>query len=120
MDLTPEVLAAAYEYLRATPPFKAWKLPHADEVEFSVTKHRDHEGGHTTYCNKPNEHIIYVSSYYIKSTPDLMECLGHEMIHMRQDLTKTGGKVRAKHNAEFNKLNARFCKLHGLETEVFS
>lgn len=119
MDLTPEVLAAAYEYLRATPPFKAWKLPHADEVEFSVTKHRDHEGGHTTYCNKPNEHIIYVSSYYIKSTPDLMECLGHEMIHMRQRPHRDW-RVRAKHNAEFNKLNARFCKLHGLETEVFS
>lgn len=112
------MLAAAYEYLRTTPPFCGWKLPHADEVEFSVTKHRDHEGGHTTYCNT-NEHIIYVSNYHIKNTPDLMECIGHEMVHMRQDLTKTGAKRRNKHNAAFNKLNARFCKIHGLETEVF-
>jgi len=32
LPLTPATLTAAYEFLRTTPPFKGWKLPHADEV----------------------------------------------------------------------------------------
>ena len=38
MQITPELLEASYELLRSMPPFKRWKLPHADNVVFRVLK----------------------------------------------------------------------------------
>lgn len=117
LPLTPQIVAAAYEYLRACPPFKAWKLPPADEVEFCVTRHRDREGDHTTYC-RTLEHIIRVSAYHIKTTQDLMDCVAHELIHARQTRTKTATPKR-QHNAEFNRINRRVCRYHGWPVEEF-
>ncbi|MCR4302259.1 MAG: SprT-like domain-containing protein [Sulfuricaulis sp.] len=115
--MTPHVLAAAYEYLRATSPFKAWKLPHADEVEFAVTERRDCEGDHGVYRYYTNEHIITISSYYIKTTPELMVVMAHEMIHERQEIAKTAR--RGGHNKEFHRLAKRVCKVHGWDSRLF-
>lgn len=117
MRLTPTRLAAAYEYLRACPPFAAWKLPPAEEVEFAVTNHRDREGDHTIYCNT-NEHIIRVSEYHVHNTVELMDCMAHEMIHARQTCTSTEARG-ARHNDEFNRLNRLVCRYHGWPVEVF-
>jgi len=38
LHLTPDMLAGVYEFLRTTEPFKAWKLPHADELGFAVVR----------------------------------------------------------------------------------
>src|SRR5215475_4729604 len=44
LHLTPEALENAYEYLRATLPFRRWNLPHADELVFRVMGARDRYG----------------------------------------------------------------------------
>lgn len=116
LPLTPHMLAAAYEYLRATPPFNRWKLPHADEVEFGVTRHRDREADHTTYC-RTLDHVIRVSAYYAKTTDDLLQCVAHEMIHAHQTRKKT--ETRKEHNAEFNRVNRRVCSVHGWKIDAF-
>lgn len=118
LPLTPQLLAAAYEYMRAAPPFNRMKLPHADEVEFSVTRHRDREADHTTY-HRTLEHVIRVSAYFVKDTRTLLEAMGHEMNHAHQARTKTESR-RREHNAEFNRINARMCKTHGWEIDVFN
>ena len=116
LPLTPRVIEAAYEYLRATEPFSAWHLPHADDVEFAVTRHRDREGDHSTYRGT-TEHIIRVSSYHIKTTRTLLVCLAHEMIHAHMDRAKLN--QRNDHGSQFKRLAARVCSVHGWEVEKF-
>ena len=117
LPLTPHVLAAAYEYLRATTPFKSWKLPPADEVEFGVTQHRDRDGDHSSY-QRTNEHIIRASTYWVKTTDALMQVMAHEMIHVRQQITKSAR--HGGHNMEFQRLAKRVCKVHGWHPHLFT
>ena len=44
LTLTPEMLEGAYEYLRVSPPFSRWGLPHADHVMFRVLGAKDRFG----------------------------------------------------------------------------
>ena len=116
LPLTPAVLEAAYAYLRATPPFKGWKLPEADAVEFAVTRHRDRMADHTTYCYTL-DHVIRASTYHIKTTNDLIEAVAHEMIH--QHMTRNHTDTKCEHNAEFKRLAARVCKVHGWDIRLW-
>ena len=116
LQLKPENLAAAYDYLRTTPPFSSWKLPPSDEVEFAVTRHRDREGDHCVY-QYTAEHVIRVSSAAIKTTDALMQVIAHEMLHARQEITKTAR--RGEHNPQFRTIARRICKVHGWPTETF-
>lgn len=116
LPLTPAVLEAAYTYLCATSPFKGWKLPPADEVEFCVTNHRDQEGDHCVY-RYTKEHIIRVSAYAITTTHALMIVMAHEMIHAKQEIAKTAR--RGGHNKEFHRLAKRVCHVHGWDTRLF-
>lgn len=115
--LTPHALAAAYDYLRATPPFNGWKLPESDAVEFGVTKHRDREGDHNVY-QRVGEHIIRASSHFVKTTDGVMQLMAHEMIHMHQEITKT--ITRVQHNRAFHRLARRVCRCHGWDAVRFA
>lgn len=119
------MLETAYEYLRSTPPFKNWKLPHADEVEFAVMRHRAREADHDRYTRgdghtiRRGDHIIRVSAHTVKTTNALIEAMAHEMVHAYQEgVVKTGSYV-VVHNAEFKRLAARVCKIHGWDTQAF-
>jgi predicted SprT family Zn-dependent metalloprotease len=114
LPLTPHIVAAAYEYLRATPPFRGWKLPDAEAVEFGVTRHRDRQADHTHYL-RTNEHIIRVSSYHVGTSLKLLEAVAHEMIHLHQWRTRKA----SGHDRWFNKTSERVARLHGWEIEVF-
>lgn len=116
LTLTPHSIAAAYDYLRTTPPFKGWNLPDSDAVEFAVTKHRDREGDHNVY-QRIGEHIIRVSSHLIKTTDGLMQVIAHEMIHMHQEIAKTISRV--PHNREFKRLATHVCRRHGWDAARF-
>ena len=116
LPLTPHVLVAAYKYLRVTAPFRRWALPPADEVEFSVTRHRDREGDHEMRRRK--EHVIRVSAHKITTTDLLMQVMAHEMLHAYQDgVLRSGGRVA--HNAKFHQLARWVCKRHGWDEAVF-
>lgn len=113
LPLTPQILEAAYEYLRATPPFRSWGLPIGADVKFRVTRHRDREGDHG-YDSK-GVHVLRVSSRTIGHNLSLLLVTGHEMAHMRQGVL---GLPRS-HNAFFHRLARRVCQYHGWDPKVF-
>ena len=119
LTLTPESLAAAYEYLRTTRPFKRWKLPHADEVEFRVERLKDRAADHSVVHRPEKLHTIRVSTENVKTTDGLLEVMAHEMVHAYQDGVAGTGSRRAEHNKEFVRLSARVCKEHGWQLSLF-
>ena len=118
LHLTPEALENAYEYLRATLPFRRWDLPHADNLVFRVMGARDrysHFKGR--FKDKVDLNEIGVSQAKVHSTDMLMATMAHEMIHLHQH--EKGGCTRGPHNAHFRRLAARVCRVHGFDAESF-
>jgi hypothetical protein len=117
LPLTPETVAAAYDYLLTCPPYSGWNLPDSDDVTFKVTKARDKfaqyiwDGGHT----------IEVSSASIGHTSTLIEKVGHEAIHLH--LRQTGMESKSSdpnvHNIPFRKCAALACRIHGWDLKAF-
>ena len=118
LPLTPALLRAAYEYLRATPPFRGWGMPTGSAVKFQVLRTKDRHGDHYGFVGQPG-HVIRISAGRIGRTHSLMEVMAHEMIHARQQERKTY-TANTQHNAEFHKLAAVVCKVHGFEPKLFT
>lgn len=116
LPLSTEMLEQAYEYLRATPPFNRWKLPDSDGLDFTVAHTHDYYG----WCDlvtKTGRFRIAVSTNAVGHTSTLMSIMAHEMVHLRQKLTRTETKGAA-HNAAFRKMAARVCKWHGFDPKM--
>lgn len=116
LRLSPEMLAAAYDFLCASAPFRGWKLPASDEVEFHVLAARDRRGH---YCRGDGvAHRIAISAATVGHTETLIRTVAHEMIHLyqRERRTETGN---AEHNAEFLRLARFVCLHHGFDPRAF-
>lgn len=113
LHLTPEILEAAYNYLRSTPPYRRWKLPHADEVRFQVTWKTDQRGNCQQHGN--GKHTVRISQVFIGRTVSLMEAMAHEMVHVHLDRKK----VRAHHGNEFQTCAEQVCRYHGFDFRQF-
>ena len=117
MNLTPEILEAAYSYFLVTPPFnyKNWRkylLP-PDDVVFSVSA--EWISGYFTH----NDHAhIVLSSKRVGSTSRVMDIMAHEMIHLLQWVKKTETKG-VEHNAEFDRLARKVSSIHGWDYKEF-
>jgi len=117
LPLTPEVLAAAYDYLAACEPFCKWNLPDSDDIKFRVIRSNKvfaqyvYDGGHT----------IEVSSANVGHTKTLMETMAHELIHLHLRLTGMESKSSNPnvHNMPFRKLAAQACRVHGWDLKAF-
>lgn len=120
LPLSPETLAAAYEYLCTTPPFASWNLPDSDDITFRVVKSRKM---FAQYVWEPDteRHTIEVSSGTVGHTATLMTTMAHELIHLH--LRLTGMESRSSnpnvHNMPFRKLAAQACKTHGWDLKAF-
>lgn len=130
LRLTPEVLEAAYEFLRITSPFKGWSLPHADDLEFRVTRHADRWGhfddgesearalGKSKPKASPRPYTcIAVSEIHVTNSLILLETMAHEMCHLHQHLI--GSKAWPHHGPQFRALARRVCQVHGFKLETF-
>jgi hypothetical protein len=118
LHLTPDCLENAYEYLRTTLPFRRMNLPHADNLVFRVMGARDRFGHFRGRIKtKPELNEIGVSIRVVKSTDLLMATMAHEMIHLFQH--ENGSCTRGSHNAEFERIAARACRIHGFDRESF-
>lgn len=115
--LTPEVLAAAYDFVVATEPFCRWNLPDSDDVKFRVIGSRK---VFATY-HWEGRHVISVSSRAVGHAATLVEKMCHEVIHLH--LEATGMESRSNdpnvHNAAFRKLAAVVCRTHGYDPKGF-
>ena len=117
LPLTPESIAALYEYARSLPPFLTVKMPHADDVEFWVVK--DRERG-ARYQWTGDRHRISVSLLAIGHSMTLLAYIGHEMCHLAvEELGLDTGGNENVHNTSFRKLAGRFCKVHGFDPKAF-
>jgi hypothetical protein len=114
LHLTPEILVQAYELLRATPPFKRWKLPHADEVEFRVAKLSEPHSAEYTFSNTV-AHRITVCPVENDTLAELLCAMAHEMTHMRQ----YAGRPGPSHGPTFKRLAAQVCRVHGFDEATF-
>jgi len=108
LHLTPEIIAAAYTYLRSTPPFNRWKLPPAHDIKFKVTKSMTDAG----YCAGSE---IGISEKCSAHTHSLLSTMAHEMIHIYLD--RRG--VKAHHGPEFQRCAKRICDVHGFDSKRY-
>lgn len=115
MRLTPDILIGAYEYLRTTPPFKGWRLLHADQIEFRVTAGPDHFGWHE---QSGDRHIIAVSAKTHSHSASLIITMAHEMIHLHQGIKRLWTRG-VDHNEDFLRRAERVCRVHGFDPAVF-
>ena len=108
LTLTPDMLESTYEYLRVSPPFCRWGLPHADHVMFRVLGAKDRYGhfrGRHRKARGDDFSEIAISAGLVKTTDLLLSTMAHEMIHLHQH--EKGGCTRGPHNAHFRRLAAR-------------
>mgnify|MGYP001599110737 CR=1 FL=1 len=113
MHLTPSVLKASYEYLKACPPFSRWGLPDGDSIEWHVINKKDIDGFCTEF--KKGAYRIEINANKIKATETLMATMAHEMVHIRLFMQE----VKALHGYEFKRLAKMVCKEHGFREELF-
>lgn len=109
IHLTPQILEQAYELLRATPPFRGWKLPPADDVEFVVSRAKDR---FADWSMSPGGHVYRISHRNITHMDTLLRIMAHEMCHAR-DFS------RSEHGASFHRLADQVCKAHGFDRGAF-
>jgi len=114
LHLTPDMLEATYELLRTTPPFRGWKLPPGDEVEFRVSAHAAYYG---EYQWRGTCHRITISARYASQLSSMMRTMAHEMIHLHQRIACTENKNQ--HNARFRRIAAMVSRLHGFDPASF-
>lgn len=121
LNLHPTHLAAAYDFLRALPPFNRWKLPPGEECHFHVSASADWHAEYQHWSEswgKEAGHHIRVSAKRTQHTLTLVMNMAHEMIHLKQKLHKTETS-NTQHNAEFHHLAARVCQIHGWDPGQF-
>ena len=117
LALTPHLAAAVYDCLREFPPFKRMKLPPADEVEFRIVADKTLHGWHNS-TRKKGQHIIAISAGGVGQFATLVRITGHEMIHLYQYISKTT-TANTEHNAQFNRVSKRACKLFDWDYAAF-
>lgn len=109
ITLTPEILAAAYEYLRATPPFNRWKLPSATHIKFIATKAAK-TAGHCEVLDS-GKICVAVSDTLHGHSQAVLTTMAHEMVHVWQFLNGKPGT----HGAIFKQKAEQICRKHGFD-----
>jgi len=111
VGITVDTLAAAYDLLRVTSPFRGLRLPPSHDIIFQLTKDKALAG----YCNLTDATMISISSHFHSHLQPLLVTMAHEMIHLHE-FRKYG---KAGHGEPFQKLAARVCRAHGFDPKVF-
>lgn len=112
LRLTPDMLAAAYDFLCTTAPFKGWRLPESDGVGFCVVADPNMYADFGVENGIP---VIRVSEAKNGHTATLLATMAHEMCHLRQELIGD----RGHHTAAFKRMAARVCRAHGFDIKTF-
>ena len=112
LRLTPDMLAAGYDFLRTTAPFLRWRLPESDELGFHVVRDMALSADFGVEQGIP---FIRVSEANNGLAATLLATLAHEMIHLRQYLTGD----REHHGPRFKRMAARVCAVHGFDPKTF-
>jgi predicted SprT family Zn-dependent metalloprotease len=121
MELTPEVLRAAYSYLSETEPFHDWNMPDAEDIKFQVRKDRKLQGNcRHRYYKKTGETkylLIQIAEKWVYTSNSLISTMAHEMIHAHMFWHNI--KERAHHGETFQAFAKEVCELHGFDPGQF-
>ena len=111
--LSPETLEACYDLLRTVPPYKRWRLPPGNEIEFKVSIQRHLLGAHTK-TRHYKEHTIIISAARNRHLATVLRTMAHEMIHLYQAHynRETAG---ASHNEDFWRCKEKAGRLLGFD-----
>lgn len=112
LHITPDILESVYELLRLTPPFRGWRLPDGDVVNFSVLRTDKMQGD---YLFSSGQHRIRVSGARRMSLQSVTMIVAHEMCHMRDQMKG----VRAHHGKSFQRMADAVCRHHGFDRGQF-
>ena len=112
LRLTPDMLAAAYDFLRTTAPFARWRLPESDEVGFVVVRDPRMFADFGMENGIP---VIRVSEAKNGFTATLLSTMAHEICHLRQEMIGD----RSHHGAKFKRMAAQVCRAHGFDLKTF-
>ena len=112
--LTPETLAAAYDYLATMPPFDEWNLPDSSDVRFQVIKSRAVFG--QVRWNGTQYHM-QISSRMCQRHMTLIATVAHEMAHIFQH--SSCFMKRNVHDRAFWLLADEICSRHDFDRAVF-
>lgn len=115
IEITPEMVEACYEWLRLTPPFRAWKLPSGDGVEFRVTGHRDRSAHFRASLHPDVAPEIATSVNGLHDYSQFVQAVAHELVHFYLD--RRG--MDDNHGPNFLKAARRVCKHFGWEEKDF-
>lgn len=116
--LTPEMMAAAYEYLRVCRPFKRLKMPPANVVKFIVSRSKR---DYAAYQWNGTQHTISLSQNSVSQSLTLFLWMGHEMVHLylEENGLEPRRGTRNSHSKLFNQLAVRVCREHGWDHKLF-
>jgi hypothetical protein len=117
LHLTPDILESSYEALRKARPFLGRGLPHCDDLEFRVTRHKDRYGHFGDRDGKNPWTNISISSVCVTTWHELQETMAHEMIHV--DLFLRGDPHWHAHGKSFTRRATRVCRELGFNPETF-
>jgi hypothetical protein len=112
--LTPEALAACYDYLRTQPPFEDWNLPDSEDIWFKVIKSRKVYG---QAWLEPGRYEIHVSQSRVGSHLMLLTTMAHEMAHVFQHSACFQSKNH--HDRAFWALADEICEIHQFDRMAF-
>lgn len=121
LTLTPAVLEAAYNFLKATKPYSGWKMPDSSEIEFWVGRRRGEFGCYVSNGNKYPYHRIHVSAHMVKATHPLIATMAHEMVHVRDQILDPSWPHTDDdgHGPKFQKMADMVCRIHGFDRSTF-
>lgn len=105
MHLTPAILEAQYELLRVCPPFRRWRMPPGDEVEFHVITSSSWAGD---YEFRKGVHLIRVNGKWCGTLLNLQRVVAHEMVHLHLQIAFP--RDQSHHGARFKAKAALVCK----------
>lgn len=115
IKISVEVLEATYELLRATDPFKRWKLPPADEISFRISRDTSNRG--EFHVDAKGIPWITANERYHHTLDELLRTVAHEMCHLCD--YRSGIRPDVVHGWTFNKMADKVCKHHSFDRGAF-
>jgi hypothetical protein len=106
LPLTPETLAAAYDY-----------LPESEEIIFKVSRSRR---WFARYRWNGKRHTIEISSNAVAHSSTLLEKMSHEMVHLHLEELKMDSRgTPDTHSGAFRHLAEEVCSVHGFDPKAY-
>lgn len=115
LHITPALVEANYELLRLTPPFRGWKLPAPDDVEFRVDGSIECRGW---YIFKDGKHILSISHRNQSTLQELTKTVAHEMIHVHEQ-NANACRPDVAHSWRWKRWARSVCKWHCWDYNAF-